>query len=157
MRIITVLIAAVPMLNVLILSAQDEGAAKARVDALVRAVAAGGIERIDIFRLPKGYENVTSIQPEDLEALWHYKMTIREILPPKQEFLAQVVGMANIRRSDRTWDLRWGVVFYWPKDRRIVALYFDETGRHGSVDKIPVSFAPDFFNRLKNTLHLSME
>ena len=145
------------LLNPLIVLAQDENAAKARVDAIVRASAAGGIERIDIFRLPKFYENIKQIQPDDLEALWHYKMTIRELLQPKQELIARALRTANIHRSDRTWDLRWGIVFYWPKDRRIAALYFDETGRYGSIDKIPVSFAPDFFSRLKGALHLSLD
>lgn len=137
--------------------AQDETTTKARVDALVRASAAGGIDRIEIFRLPKGYESLTQVQPEDLESLWQYRMTIREVLAPKQELIARALGTANIHRSDRTWDLRWGMVFYWPKDRRIVALYFDETGRYGSVDKTPVSFGPDVFLRLKNALHLSPE
>lgn len=145
------------LLNAPIAIAQDDSAAKARVDALMRASTAGGIERIEVFRLPKGYENVTSIQPEDLEALWHYKMTIREPLPHKQELIAKALGTANIHRSDRTWDLRWGIVFYWPKDRRIAAFYFDETGRYGSVDKMPVSFGADFFLRLKSALHLSIE
>lgn len=159
MRTPTVLIAALHLMfwNTLIVFAQDESAAKARVDALMRACAAGGIERIDVFRLPKGYESLTSVQPEDLESFWHYRMTIREIPPSKQELIARALGTANFHRSDRTWDLRWGIVFYWPKDRRVASLYFDETGRYGSVDKTPVSFASDFFPRLRTALHLSIE
>ncbi len=160
MRKLTVLVTTAMLLmslNARSALAQDERAAEARIDALVKSSAAGGVERIDIFRLPKGYENIASIQPDDLEALWHCRMTIRELLPSKQQLISRTLRTANIHHSDRTWDLRWGIVFYWPKDRRIAALYFDETGRYGSVDKVPVSFGINFFLRLKNALHLSLE
>lgn len=160
MRLPTVLMATMSTLvlaSALIVLAQDGNLAKARVETLAKTSAAGGIERIEVFRLPKFYTNIKQIQPDDLEALWHYKMTIRELVPRKQELIARALATANIQRSDRTWDLRWGVVFYWPKDKRIAALYFDETGRYGSVDQIPVSFAPGFFTQLKSALRLSLE
>lgn len=150
MRISTVLVVTISAmyLSAPVVLAQDESALKARMDTLMRASAAGGIDRIEIFRLPKGYENIKQVQPEDLESLLHYRMTIREVLPLKQDLIARALATAK----DRTWDLRWGIVFYWPKDRRIAALYFDETGRYGSLDKTPVSFAKDFFRQLKNAL-----
>ena len=142
----------------LVVLAQDDGAAKAKIDALVKASARGDIESIDVFRLPKYYTSQVAIRPEEMEKRWFYRMTFRELRPPKDKLIVAALGVANTHRSDREWDLRWGIVFYSRSgQRRIAALYFDETGRHGSVDQIPVSFAPDFFSRLKGALHLSIE
>ena len=109
MRIRPVLMTAISLLfSSLTVVAQDGNTAKARIDTLVRTSAAGGIERIDVFRLPKYYTNIKQIQPDDLEALWHYRLTIRELVPRTQEVIARALGTANVQRSDRTWDLRWG-------------------------------------------------
>ena len=137
---------------------QDEAAAKAKLVSLARASRSSDIESVDVFRLPKGYESVSQVGPEDIEKRWHIKMTIRELRPPREELIAAALGVAQVRRSDRTWDLRWGIVFYSRSGRgRIGALYFDESGRYGSVDRTSVSFGSDFFGKLKNALHLSVD
>lgn len=131
---------------------------KARVDVLIAANNAHEIERIEIFRLPKNYENVISIRPEAIEKLWFSKMTIRELCPQREQMIGEALGLAKVNPSNRDWDLRWGIVFYSRSgDKRVAALYFDETGRYGSVDQNPVSYAAEFFPRLKNALHLSLE
>jgi hypothetical protein len=146
------------LLGVLIAPAQNESAAKAQIDALVNASAAAKLERIEVFRLPKDYESYVAVQPEDIESRWLYKFTIRQFRSPRNELTLAALRSATVQRSARNWEVRWGIVFYSrPKETRIAALYFDESGRYGAVDKIPVSFGPDFFPRLKNALHLTIE
>ena len=146
------------LMGALVAPAEDDSAAKAKLDALVKATVRGDIESIDVLRLPRLYTSQVAIRPEEMEKRWFYRMTFRELRPPKEKLIAEALGAAKTYRSDREWDLRWGMVFYSRSgQRRIAALYFDETGRHGSVDQIPVSFTPEFFNRLKSALHLSIE
>jgi hypothetical protein len=137
--------------------AQTPPNVKTFVDALGSANAAGGIERIDVFRLPKTYESLASAQPEDVEAFWRYKMVIRNPPASQQKLIGTAFAAADVSPSDRASDLRWGIVFYSPRDRRIGSLYFDESGRRGAVDRTPVLFAPGFLPRLKQALHLSMD
>ena len=137
---------------------QDVTAAQAQIDSLVRTLRNSEIESIDVLRLPKGYENVKQVGPEDIESLWFTRMSIRELRPPREALIAGALEAAHVHRSDRKWDLRWGVVFYSRSgNKRIAAVYFDETGRFGSIDQIPVSYGSDFSPKLKNALHLSIE
>jgi hypothetical protein len=146
------------LMFILIAPAQEESAAKAKLDAVAKSSARGDIERIDVLRLPKSYRSFVAVRPEEMEKDWFYRMTFRELRPPKEKLIAEALNLARITRSDREWDLRWAIVFYSRSgQRRIAALYFDETGRHGSVDRTPVSYAPEFFNRLKSALGLSIE
>jgi len=138
--------------------APDDGAAKERLAALVEASAKGDIQSIDVLRLPSYYTSLVSIGPEEMEERWFYRMTFRRLPPDKEKQLLETLRGASIHRTERGGDLRWAVVFHAKSGhRRIAALYFDESGRHGYVDQIPVSFPPNFFRKLKGVLPLSLE
>jgi len=130
--------------------------AQAQIDAAIRAGRADRIGSVEVFRFPKNYHPIISVAPEHLERNWFYKVTIRD--GPGREMIIAALRAVVVQGSSRTWDLRWGFIFYSKAEaKRIAAIYFDETGRHGSISEIPVSFDPDLFRQLKNAVHLSID
>ena len=140
------------------LFAQEETAAKAKIDGLVRASIAGKIGRVEVMRLPTYYTSQIAIGPAELDERWFYKTTIRNIRAADEEAIAKALRSANLRRTDRKSDIRWGIIFYSHSGGgRVAALYFDVTGRQGWIDEVPVSFGERLLPQLKNALHLSTE
>lgn len=137
--------------------AQDAHTVQGQCDAVAKLLAKGDIEQIEILRLPAGYRNPVSVQPEDIERLWHRRLTIRRLLPTVGASLGTALRSATVRPSGRHSDLRWAFLFYSTSGKRVVGLYFDEHGGHGSIDQISVQYPDGLLTRLINSISLSIE
>lgn len=141
------------------LPAQDEAAASTAINGLVTALRQGEVGTIEVFRLPKNLRSFSAVEPEDVESSWYDKLTIRVRSEQPQSIIE---ALRSVR--PKLWDrrgagyLRWGFVFYSAHGRkRIAALYFDETGRFGSVGGAWVSFGENLLSRLRAALYFSLE
>lgn len=120
------------------------GNTQGRIDAIVRALQAGEIVRVEILQIPPGVETRAAVTPGMLERIYHYKLIIRDLRGGAYERnLLDAVSSISVTPSEDKADLRWGIIFYDASERRMGALYCDASGRLGEVDSVSVSLRGD--------------
>jgi hypothetical protein len=89
------------------------------------------------------------VTPEMLERSFSYKLTINDLRGGRYaDGLASAVTTMSVERTADMADVRWGITCFDQSGQRIVAFYFDASGRHGAVDDLPVSFKGDLYRWL---------
>jgi hypothetical protein len=117
------------------------GSSQAQIDELAKRLASRQVGRVEIFHIPPGMLTRTQITPDDLEQQFVYRLTIRDLRGNAYEVdLGRGVKSMSVQPRGESVDLRWATVFYTTDGARLGALYFDSTGRAGSVNFAPVSF-----------------
>jgi hypothetical protein len=127
--------------------------ADAQLLALRAATQQGTIGQVEIIRIPAEVLTRTRVTPEMLEKQYHYKLTIREIENYRMKSkLFDAVGSLALGPTERTGDLRWGIIFYKKDGTRLCAIYADAGGSVGSVDLDGVFLKGDLISWLRSTL-----
>lgn len=125
------------------------GSGQTEVDALAAKLANHEIGKVEILQMPAGLLTRITTTPDMLEQQFFYKLTIRDLRGGAYEAgLTTAVKSMSVQPRTDTVDLRWAAIFYSPEGVRVGALYFDGTGRAGTVGIAPVSFTGGFFDWL---------
>lgn len=144
-------------MSMVIVCAAEEGNAAIMLERLVNFAARDEIGSAEILRIPDEMRFISQIGPPELEAQWIYRFSDRRIGSDRSTQLSQIVKGTKIQKSERTCDLRWGIILYSRSGDRIAAIYFDKTGRYGSIGGVPVVYPPELFTRLKRALQTSIQ
>jgi hypothetical protein len=130
------------------------GPAAERLQALSKQIEEGRVGSLDILQIGLDVEYITSVTEELLESDWQYRFENRRVDALPLQNLAATLRSSQVASADVKGDFRWGVIFYSKADpkRRLGAIYFDRTGRRGSIDGLPIAFKEGFFARLKSIL-----
>ena len=135
----------------------DNTPAEEQLKALATEVQAGRVGTVEILQIPPSLLTRSAVTPQILDRSWHYRFTIRHLSDPRISITSAVLKTAKCLPGVNS-DVRWGVIFYSLADgKRILAIYFDRTGRTGAVDEVWVSFGENFLARLKAALSPSFE
>jgi len=137
---------------------RGDESAQAQIRALAEFLKADGVGVIETYHIPLASETPGDVTPDALLRGWYYKTTIRHLSASSRVALATAFMTASVSREQRMADLRQGIVFYSSRDHvALSAIYFDQTGRHGVVNGVPLSFERGFLARLKAALPLALE
>ena len=127
----------------------NAGPAQSKVELLATHLANKEIGQLEIIQLSPSVLTRTSVTQELLETGFDYKFVIHDMRAGAyRDGAVQAVRSVETQSDSNLADLRWAVIFYDTNDARVGAVYFDKTGRHGAVDKIPVAFKGNFFKWL---------
>jgi hypothetical protein len=131
---------------------RTENPAQAYLQAISMAFSKDQIGKIEILQIPPRILMRGRITPEMLEKQYHNKLIIRDIAATAyQSKLIATFKMVSAQPRAESADVRWGVIFYSRDETRLGAVYFDQSGRYGSVNDMPVSFRGEFFHWLDAT------
>ena len=99
-----------------------------------------GIERVEILYYPERILTRTALTPEMLERQYQYKVEIRDFAASIQrQQLVTAVREASVSPSNGSYDLRTAVLLYDKNGKRMLSLYFDQSGGNGVVNRESVS------------------
>ena len=120
---------------------------------LLKKIQSNEIGMVEVLRIPTSNLFRVQITPEFLEKWWQYKLTIRRLDSQQSGSLAKALSEANIQQTDEGSDIRRGVLLYSSDDKtRVGSVYFDGSGRQGSLNGISVSFGADLFTVVRSIL-----
>jgi hypothetical protein len=136
------------------LLAAEPVAPRAALNALTSELAAGRIQRVDIFFMPYETATYTRVTPEMLEAHADKKFAV-EISTAAPESLVRAIEGVRLRDTTDPADLRWGMVFWDRSGNRVHSIYLNSryifgTGRRGYVDGALVGFNASLINWLES-------
>jgi hypothetical protein len=119
------------------------------VTSLVTMLESSEVGRVEILSIPARIITRIPVTPEGIEKGFHYKLTVRDLRGGLyQDELTKAVKTVYVAPVDRNPDLRWALIFYDTVGVRVTGLYFDSSGRIGTVDEAPVSFRGNLFEWL---------
>ncbi len=99
-------------------SEMNSNKAQSQVKIIADKLSNGEIMRVEIINIPSYVLTYARITPEMLEKQFHYKLTISEIrgnVHNKQ--LLDAIKSMTIQTKSEMKDLRWGVIFGFPRTR----------------------------------------
>lgn len=126
----------------------------------------GSVATIDILHMPDRVETRASVNPEQIEKWFDYRITINRI--PEwagRTELLEAMKSSTVMGESRMPDLRSAIIFYDSDRHRIGALYFGryfgrylgQLGRaQGAIGNTPVSFKGDLPDWLKHMIPSSL-
>lgn len=121
------------------------------VNSAIAQFSSSKVQHIEIIEIPPRIMTRSQVTQSMLEHGYHYKLTIRYI---KQSLYGknfqEAIASTVVTPTTDTFDLRWGIIFFDSDDRRLGALYFDDTGSNGAVESNWVTFKGNMFEWLKN-------
>jgi len=99
------------------------------------------VAKMEIIHIPFSLLSIKAITPDELEETYHYKLTIR-ITDRDFYFKSfkQVLQNTNIEKGNEG-DVRWGVILFNEKSRRIASIYVSALGSWGYINSVPVAFS----------------
>lgn len=119
---------------------------------LAREWEQSNIYSIDIFHISTNAEFVANMSSSRLEGYYDFKLTITDATESKLAAeTIQVVTNITAALSKRVSDVRWGCVFYTRANTRVMAVYFDRTGRRGVINGACVDFGSDDLRKWAET------
>jgi hypothetical protein len=113
----------------------------------------GAVDRVEILYFPERILTRTGLTPEMLERQYRYKLEIREFgeCLQRQELVKALQG-STFLQGDRQYDLRTAVLLYDKDGKRILSLYFDQSGRRGMINRDPASTSSDVYRWAKSMI-----
>lgn len=103
-------------------------------------IKSGNFDRVDIIYIPSGMESVMRIDQVGLENSYLYKISMRQIKATRYwSTLLKALNETKINKAYKLKDLRSAIFIYY-QNKKIVSIYFDESGNYGAVNSIPVEF-----------------
>jgi hypothetical protein len=129
---------------------RNQNEAQLKLNSVVTNLSNYEITKIEILQIPPLSETYAKVTPEFLDEHFVYRLTIRGGgIGGYDSGLYDVLKSTVVQPESKMPDLRWGIVFYGPKDDRLCSVYFDRWG-NGAVGDIPVSFKGDLFKWLND-------
>jgi hypothetical protein len=109
---------------------------------LLKKFLSNQVHRIEVIEINPEAITRIPISPSMLEKSPDYKLSIKVVKSTKYWLALQEVltSMVIEPGSLGDGDMRWGLTFYDMKGNRLGALYFDGSGRIGSLNNVPVLF-----------------
>jgi hypothetical protein len=93
------------------------------------------VQRIEILYIPEWIEIRPAISPERLEQLYQYKLEIREVRESREwQRLSSALRETSVDATSRDYDHRIAVLLFDHDDKRISSIYFDQSGKGGTMN-----------------------
>ncbi len=92
------------------------------------------IDQIEILHIPANVKTYCNVTPEHLQKDFFYRLTIRT--NPNRSLekeLVEALKTFKVQPSSEGTDLRWGIIFYDHKMRRVGAIFFGRVGSKGVI------------------------
>jgi hypothetical protein len=93
------------------------------------------VQRIEILYFPEWIDVRTGLTPERLEQTYQYKLEIREVRESREwQRLSSALRETSVDVTSRDYDHRIAVLLFDHDDKRLSSLYFDQSGKGGTVN-----------------------
>jgi hypothetical protein len=100
------------------------------------------VVRIVVYHLPDYMESFGAQTPENLEQGYTSSMTIRGE-DPRLKAIVHAIDAVTFVRTPEHADVRWGIVFFDEKNKRLKSIFVDRFGFSGYVNGSLVRFRVD--------------
>lgn len=112
---------------------------QAKIHLLAAELQAGTVDEIEIMGVPLDTVTRIPISPDKLERVYTSKLILRgSASVGATRGLASALRDVKVERTAEEYDYRTGVVLYDKAGARVMAIFFDNTGKHASIDGVPV-------------------
>jgi hypothetical protein len=116
------------------------------LNAMITTLKSHTIKRVEVLRIPDNVSSIVAITQDALRKSPSYSITMNNGFEPALESL--LTGIAA-EKSDKTSDLRWGVLLFDASGREIGSFFVDHFGMTGYLDGKPVQFSDSMSKRMR--------
>lgn len=117
------------------------------------SIAPEQVQRVEILYFPERVLVRAALSPESLEQIYQYKLEIRNIRQSAEwEQFRSLLGKTSVTPSGHGYDHRTAVLLFDQTGRRIASVYFDQSGRGGTMNGDSGSITGDMYHWAKSLL-----
>jgi hypothetical protein len=93
------------------------------------------VQRIEILYFPEWIDVRGGLTPERLEQTYEYKLEIREVRESREwQKLSSALRETSVDVTSRDYDHRIAVLLFDHDDKRLSSIYFDQSGKGGTMN-----------------------